>query len=275
MSSSTWASKKTTTDSLLRGATDAASILAALGAGLARRLRLDGAEAPTVADLATWATAVDLSKARDESIRRLVTVLESDARPDVDDIKETEGPLVEFRAGTSGEFEWRWGIHFADLERTDPQLVATDGGDRQIKLEAVHRRWCRTSGIRHPLAPYVEAWLMRPREVRAETRRQDPILPRVILSPVLPARERGGRLLGGLVPDNKPEALPQALPPLPDERPEPHRVALLELADANGVRSMPRGCGAPLDLRLIVEAVLSVPHEHRKATENACRVDGR
>ncbi len=60
-----------------------------------------------------------------------------------------------------------------------------------------------------------------------------------------------------------PELDPETLPLFPDARPERLRVPLLELADATGVRSMAQGRGAPLDLRLVVEAVLSVGMESR------------
>ena len=89
--------------------------------------------------------------------------------------------------------------------------------------------------------------------------RLDPILPRITVSASGPERARGARLLGGLVPALDPETLPL----FPDARPEPLRVPLLELADASGVRSMARGRGAPLDLRLVVEAVLGVWMEAR------------
>ena len=155
--------------------------------------------------------------------------------------------------------------------RHDGDGYADPAGDtaRVHTLPLLHLAWvvrCEKRiepNVPHPLTPIVRAWLDRPRQVSAETKRLDPILPRVILSPVSPARERGGRLLGGLVPDAKPEPLPL----LPDARPDPHRVPLLELADASGVQSMARGRGAPLDLRLVVEAVLSVPYEHRATPE--------
>jgi hypothetical protein len=96
--------------------------------------------------------------------------------------------------------------------------------------------------------------------VRANVR-VDPILPAIRLSQA-PERDRG-QLLGGLIPD----APPAALPLVPDAAPGV-RVPLLEVADAHGVVSMARGRGAPLDLRLMVEALLSVPPEHR-TTETA------
>lgn len=90
-------------------------------------------------------------------------------------------------------------------------------------------------------------------------KRPNPILPKLTVSAPGPERERGERLLGGLVPD---EPGPE-LPLLPDAIAPRQRVPLLELADASGVVSMSRGQGAPPDLRLVVESVLSVGYELR------------
>ena len=111
----------------------------------------------------------------------------------------------------------------------------------------------RAGGGRHALAV---VWLARE---RAAGRRLDPILPRLTVDDVDPARKRGA-LLG--------EAGPLAdrgerMPLLPEVARDDVRVPILELADVHGVQSMARGRGAPLELRLAVEALLSFRLDER------------
>ena len=146
------------------------------------------------------------------------------------------------------------------------QLVAHSGDKVVMSVAEVHRTWValyhQTASEprpRHPLAPLVAGWQERPPEVAANLR-PDPILPAIRVSQT-PERDYG-QLLGGIVPDEPSPALPL----FPDSGPPVRvRVPLLELADAAGVVSMARGRGAPLDLRLVVEALLSVPPERRTA----------
>ena len=120
----------------------------------------------------------------------------------------------------------------------------------------------RDAGIENPISPLVRAW--QSEKERPASNRPDPFLPRI--GTVGPERERGERLLGGLVPDH---AHPAAMPLFPEVSVDraaadaETRAPILELADRSGVQSMAQGRGAPLDLRLVVESVLSVEYELR------------
>lgn len=137
----------------------------------------------------------------------------------------------------------------------------TPSGDGGETLAAAVCRWASMtpagSGWLSVLTVGLEAAEVPLPPVTANVR-VDPILPAIRISQA-PERDRG-QLLGGLIPDDPPAALPL----VPDAA-LGVRVPLLEVADAYGVVSMARGRGAPLDLRLVVEALLSVPPEHRTA----------
>ena len=140
-----------------------------------------------------------------------------------------------------------------------PVTVTTITPVTVTTITEVHRAWVALEADRprHPLAPLVGEWQNRPIPANL---RDDPILPAISVSQT--AERDYGHLLGGIVPDDPPPALPL----FPDSGPPVRvRVPLLELADASGVVSMARGRGAPLDLRLVVEALLSVPPERRTA----------
>ncbi|MXW64358.1 MAG: hypothetical protein F4Z69_05995 [Bacteroidetes bacterium SB0668_bin_1] len=98
---------------------------------------------------------------------------------------------------------------------------------------------------------------------KAPDRRRDPILPAIRWEGEAQEREAGRRLFG-LIPDPPPHVRPGLLPLFP-ETPEAliRRVPLLSLADASGTPVMALGRGAPIDLRLAVEAFLSVSYEAR------------
>ena len=87
--------------------------------------------------------------------------------------------------------------------------------------------------------------------------RVDPILPSVRVEEH-PARTAGRLAFGGLVDD---KSLPVQLPLLPATKGP--RVPLLELADRQGIPTMARGRGAPLDLRLAVASCLLTPLSSR------------
>ena len=144
----------------------------------------------------------------------------------------------------------------------NPRLVGP-GGWARVQLAgdivSIHRLWNHAGEGRpqHPLAPLVRAWQAR-RTVQPE-RRHDPILPRVVISE-LPDR-KAGMLFGGLHEDRR--LGHQPVLPLSPEVPKVKLVPLLDLADAAGLPVMARGSSAPLQLRLFIKAIMSVPLENR------------
>ena len=132
-----------------------------------------------------------------------------------------------------------------------------------LTIEGMHAAWQRArdggATVPHPLGPLVLECQNRPQP--AEWKRHDPILPRITVGAPGPERERGERLLSCLAP-TKQEQLPLLQELHPDDAAA--AVPLLELADAHGAQSIARGRGAPLDLRLVVESVLSVSYELRE-----------
>ena len=98
-----------------------------------------------------------------------------------------------------------------------------------------------------------------PHEVKPEIRRDKRLLPVVRITETRPERQRG-QLFGGLLDGRE---LPQ-LPLFPGSIPARKSVAILDIADASGLPVMAQGRGAPLPLRLFVNAGLSVAPQDRK-----------
>ena len=90
--------------------------------------------------------------------------------------------------------------------------------------------------------------------------RNDPILPRIKASSH-PDRVAGMRLGGLHDGRHGRHTMPRLLRlfPLPEEK----AVPLLDLVDAAGIPVMSHGRGAPLELRLFIKAVISVPYSDR------------
>ena len=145
-----------------------------------------------------------------------------------------------------------------------------DGGFRPVTLagiEAVHADWLDLPDPRprHPLAPLVADWQEHaPVDVEPDRRADTRLLPRqgdLIVTGPHPARDRGARLFGGLLDGRDTAGLGATLPLWP--APAQYRVPLLDLSEAAGAPLRSKGRGAPLDLRLLVRAVLAVRLEDR------------
>ena len=154
------------------------------------------------------------------------------------------------------------GTHLAQVRNADRMGVRNPEGLRRNAA-----RWAVEKLADLPEAPdstsgvslLVAAIGKLPPVVAAETR-ADPLLP------VVPVREsperKAGRLalLGGMLDPG--DSTPDPQLPLIPSGPGP-RVPLLEVADMRGGPIMARGCGAPLDLRLLVAACVMMPHGAR------------
>ena len=167
----------------------------------------------------------------------------------------------------------------ADLETANQRLrlvIECDGWIESVTKDAVYagasipevqEAWLsfvdRGEKPPHPVAPLISAWHARPKP--DAPRRTDPLLPKIVFGGPAPERERG-MLLGGLVPEDAPEANAE-LPLFPDaKRRHLPQVSLLELADATGAQAVSKGRGANLEFRLTVESVLSTPKEDREGS---------
>ena len=115
----------------------------------------------------------------------------------------------------------------------------------------------------HPLVPLISAWFARPKLVAPETQPYG-IIPRAAydgLAPALPKREAP---LPPLPVDNFSASPSMAY--LPGLAPEsrPGIAPPLALFDGTGLQSLTNGRGAPLALRLWLEALMCAPVEHRR-----------
>lgn len=133
-------------------------------------------------------------------------------------------------------------------------LDALMRGPREV--ESLHAVWIANPEPRprHPLAPIVAAWLDRPREIEAETRRDKCILAHITGGDEHRARTVG-MLFAGLHENRRIE---QPELPLWPGVPARKRVPILDVVDAAGVPVVQRG-GAPLALRLFVRVLSAVP----------------
>ena len=135
-----------------------------------------------------------------------------------------------------------------------------------LELPEIHRRWLDLPEPRprHPLAPIVKAWLVRPTEVEPETRQDRRILPVVRLTESRPERQLG-MLFGGLL-DGRDLTAQRELPLFPQVT-EQKRVPLLDIVDAAGVPIRARRGGVALEGRFFVRTLASVrPLDRRLMT---------
>ena len=131
-----------------------------------------------------------------------------------------------------------------------------------LKVEGVHELWRNADPQpRHPLAPLVRAWWKRPVEVEDRNDRADPLFPAPLVH-VQRNDRRAGNLFSPAVWTATQESGQFDLFPGfgPGEANGPLVPALpLALYDLGKGTAKTRGRGAPLALRIFVEAVLSVP----------------
>ena len=128
------------------------------------------------------------------------------------------------------------------------------------KLEEVHEVWLALPAKdrrKHPLAPLVAAWQVRPRPGLANINRTDRILP-ARLAMVDHTDRRAGRLFTPAAHAVNRGGEQLKLPGFGLERARITPALPLALYDLGGGPSMERGHGAPLALRLWVESILAV-----------------
>ena len=152
-------------------------------------------------------------------------------------------------------------ISHGALIATNPKIAGA-----VMTAPVIHAEWlaARTTSnpeqrMRHPLAPILKAWSLRPIPVKPEHRQDKRILPTIKVSEY-PERETG-RLFGGLHESRQVAKSTLALWP---DMPTPKRVPLLDLVDIAGVPVMLRGRGAPIEQRLFVRTLATVRPEDRK-----------
>ena len=199
----------------------------------------------------------DLADDRQPAISDLEEFLRSGRCPD-DALAEASALLADLMGGAG----WGWRL-LLDVGLAGVKWL--DSGAEFRDVRQVHAGWLagREASRRHPLAPLVSALLSAtPPTVEPDWRRDVRIVPHRLVEVVgrHPARQEGARLFGGLLDGRAPEA-DTTLPLWP--APARYRVPLLDLSEAAGAPLRNPGHGAPLDLRLLVQAVLAVRREDR------------
>ena len=218
---------------------------------------------PTEVDLCGWMSECP-NAAADEAGERLDRLSATPSRTDDLLANDDTGPNAP---------GWRWSVyrlrpgmslqaHPVTGERIDgPALVALhpDVPASFVPLDCVHARWAGLAAdgrIPHPVAPLIAAWQHRPHPVKGNVhtdRRR--IVPSRIAMFDAPKGDSRGRLFAR--PPPKAEQMPvfptgthdgeYITPALP--------LALYELGAPKGAS----GSGAPLALRLFIEAILAAP----------------
>lgn len=140
--------------------------------------------------------------------------------------------------------------------------IRTNGASPGVAhVPNVHRLWRnmdKKERPKHPLGPIVRDWqAAQAIPVKRENRKDKGILPAITIAGGLPAQERvRGMALTGAI-----EAPTGSLPTIGE--PDALRVPLLELVDATGVPIRSKGRGAPLPMRILAKAIMSVRPDDR------------
>ena len=177
--------------------------------------------------------------------------------------------LSRLDAMTAGEpGKWGWtvqrplgpilrSIPVSDAGIEAPEIIAVHIDSYIATVPALHARWGdlpEDERPAHPLAPLVRAWQERPR--KANTRRRDPIMPRITLELPNEARKRGELIVA---PEGRAGLRAARMPLFPDAMHDDVSVPLLDLADvATGKRAVSAGHGAAHELRLLFEGVTGI-----------------
>ena len=224
----------------------------------------DGAECPdnrvpTPADLADW-----LPECPAETRTTAAAVLVDVLAPDLDTVCRLTGYNREAMRALAWPPACEWtadtGALLARVTWTAPGITGTVA----LAVDLVHAAWRALSEPRPdpPLAPLVAAWQrLAPVSVEPERRADRRLLPTLQVVGPSVERDRGARLFGGLLDGRGATPADSTLPLWP--APARYRVPLLDLSEAAGAPLRSTGKGAPLDLRLLVHAVLAVGHEDR------------
>ena len=191
-------------------------------------------ERPATQELSRWVNSVDCpTDAIDVMCDRMTVLLGCDVQPP---LKLLGGVII----------TWQTIIPIGDLWESYRQAV--DAGEEM--------RW--------PLAPVVRAWQQRPRPVEPSRRTTERVIPARLAMASTPS-QRNARLLFSPAaharygPDGKQMVMPGFAKP---DTPSP--ALPLALYDLGAGPAISPGKGAPLALRMFVEAVLSVPMDERE-----------
>lgn len=188
------------------------------------------------------------------------------------DLLQEEAPLDSARF-----VQLKWGYHYlmtakemSELNWQFPQSADSDTHELLAAgFEALHLIWQKAgakAGLKHPVAPLIEAWLQRPEVIRPNAKKNG-IMPSGLFSQqpaTVPAQlafalENGDPTLGRV---ERPQAQLPLFAELLDEADIP--VTPLLLADAAGFRGLQPGRGARLDKRLLIFSLLSMPLDQRR-----------
>ena len=177
----------------------------------------------------------------------------------------------------------KWGCHYLltakEMSEKNWQLHQSADPDIQDLLatgfEALHLIWQEVglkAGLKHPVAPLIEAWLQRPELIRPDVDkngqpRKNGILPSGLFPQqpgTVPAQlaftlDNGDPTLGRV---ESPQSQLPLFADLLDGDDIP--VTPLLLADAAGFRGLQPGRGARLDKRLLIFSFLSMPLDQRR-----------
>ena len=191
-------------------------------------------ERPTTRELSRWVNSVDCpTDAIEVMCDRMTALLGCDVQPP---LKLLGGVII----------TWQTIMPIGDLWASYRQAV--DAGE----------------DLRWPLAPIVRTWQQRPRPVEPSRRTTERVIPARLAMASTPS-QRNARLLFSPAaharygPDGKQMVMPGFAKP---DTPSP--ALPLALYDLGAGPAISPGKGAPLALRMFVEAVLSVPMDERE-----------
>jgi len=194
------------------------------------------------------------------------------------DLLQKEAPVDSARF-----VQLKWGYHYLltarEMSEFSGQRQQSAGPDMQELLatgfEALHLIWRKKGakgGLKHPVAPLIEAWLQRPEQIRPDLEkngrpRKNGIMPSGLFSQqpaTVPAQlaftlDNGDPSLGRV---ESPQAQLPLFADLLTEDDIP--VTPLLLANAAGFRGLQPGRGARLDKRLLIFSLLSMPLDQRR-----------
>ncbi|MDE0200215.1 MAG: hypothetical protein OXK78_18540 [Caldilineaceae bacterium] len=171
----------------------------------------------------------------------------------------------------------KWGCHYLltarEMSEKNWQLHQSADPDMQALLatgfEALHLIWEEIgieAGLKHPVAPLIEAWLQRPELIRPNARKNGimpsglfPQQPATVPAQLAFTLDNGDPALGRV---ESPQAQLPLFADLLNEDDIP--VTPLLLADAAGFRGLQPGRGARLDKRLLIFSLLSMPLDQRR-----------
>ena len=168
-----------------------------------------------------------------------------------------------------------WWTRWLSFARTDLLACCMEKGPEKPRMaveldytlpmyiDEVHNKWLDTEPsqrLRHPLGPLIASWQGQPTPATANSR-SDPILP-IKLAMVEPASGKTSTLFSPAAHFHEHTNRQLVLPGFGVEQVRGPALPL-QLYDLGGGSSLERGRGAPLALRLFIEAILSVPLDDR------------